>query len=122
MLCRMADQGIDFVCITSHYYKVDAETPGASLNQKFGMMTEIGLNHRENDVINQVVDCYDGSDKTSDFVDNCQLSFFGKMAGLSFSAPGVKADGRVWFPVLRTILWNWFRRPLRMVRSSLMLL
>ena len=36
------------------------------MNQKFGMMTEIGLNHRENDVINLVVDCYDGSDKTSD--------------------------------------------------------
>ena len=22
MLCRMAEQGIDFVCVTSHYYKV----------------------------------------------------------------------------------------------------
>ena len=92
------------------------------MSQKFGMMTEIGLNHRENDVINLVVDCYDGSDKTSDFVDNCQLSFFGKMVGLSFSALGVKADGCVWFPALRTILWNWFRRPLRMGRSSLILL
>lgn len=55
---------------------VDAANPGASGDQKAGMMTESGLTYDKNDTVNETADRYYAAESTGDFVDNYSLSFF----------------------------------------------
>ena len=56
--------------------KIDAANPGATGDQKAGMMTESGLTYGKNDTVNETADRYYAAETTGDFVDNYSLSFF----------------------------------------------
>lgn len=56
--------------------KIDAANPGATGDQKAGMMTESGLTYGKNDTVNETADRYYAAESTGDFVDNYSLSFF----------------------------------------------
>lgn len=56
--------------------EVDAANPGATYEQKSGMMTQSGLNYEKNAKVNEAAECYYAADTTSDFVEEYDLSFF----------------------------------------------
>ena len=61
---------------------VDAANPGATHEQKAGMMTESGLSYGQNASVNETADRYRDAETTGEFVDNYQLGFFDNLVAL----------------------------------------
>lgn len=62
---------------------VDAANPGASSDQKAGMMTESGLTYGKNASVNETADRYSSAGSTGEFVDNYELSFFDNLVSMA---------------------------------------
>ena len=62
---------------------VDVANPGATHEQKAGMMTSSGLSYGQNASVNETADRYRNAETTGEFVDNYQLSFFDNLVALS---------------------------------------
>lgn len=62
---------------------VDAANPGASGDQKAGMMTESGLTYGKNASVNETADRYSSAGSTGEFVDNYELSFFDNLVSMA---------------------------------------
>ena len=62
---------------------VDSANPGASSDQKAGMMTESGLNYGKNASVNETADQYYRAESTGEFVDNYDLSFFDNLVAVA---------------------------------------
>lgn len=62
---------------------VDAANPGATHEQKAGMMTESGLTYGKNASVNETADRYRDAETTGEFVDGYQLGFFDNLVALS---------------------------------------
>ena len=62
---------------------VDAANPGASSDQKAGMMTESGLTYGKNASVNEAADRYSSAGSTGEFVDNYELSFFDNLVSMA---------------------------------------
>ena len=62
---------------------VDAANPGASSDQKAGMMTESGLTYGKNASVNETANRYSSAGSTGEFVDNYELSFFDNLVSMA---------------------------------------
>ena len=62
---------------------VDAANPGASDDQKAGMMTESGLTYGKNASVNETANRYSSAGSTGEFVDNYELSFFDNLVSMA---------------------------------------
>ena len=62
---------------------VDAANPGATHEQKAGMMTSSGLSYGQNASVNETADRYRNAETTGEFVDNYQLGFFDNLVALA---------------------------------------
>ena len=63
--------------------EVDAANPGATQEQKSGVMTQSGLSYGKNAKVNETAERYYASDTTGDFVDEYQLSFFDRLVSMA---------------------------------------
>lgn len=63
--------------------KVDAANPGASTEQKAGIMTDSGLSYGKNATINEVADSYYAAQTTSDFIRSYEMSLFDRIASMT---------------------------------------
>ena len=63
--------------------EVDASNPGATQEQKSGVMTQSGLTYEKNAKVNETAERYYMADTTSDFVEEYDLSFFDRVVSMA---------------------------------------
>lgn len=63
--------------------EVDAANPGATQEQKAGMMTQSGLTYEKNAKVNETAERYYTADTTSEFVEDYDLSFFDRIVSMA---------------------------------------